>query len=402
LFLQRSRQLTDKGFANLTRITGLRKLHLNWLHLSDTQMSLLKKFRNLELIQLDTCDITSAGLKNLESMTWLKKINLSHSPTLTANDVDRLKSALPKKTWVIDNNMQLYSRDSNGVSARVSGNDIASIDERSGSDIGRRAGKTRSQDEKPIDIEELGKESFEYSKKSRKYWSNETTDDVVAKLVAQSGPLIHKIQFRESRVSPAGYALLNKSPLTFLEFEDSRITKDVLKSIGNLPELQTVVFKMCPEIDFSHFTELNLLKNLHELIIEGSKLSKSDITNIAKVHSIQQLKLDYCTGLTRENLAPLTGLPKLGALHMVATDFGNSGFSVMKHLSLGTLVISGTNISKDALGAYLRSGSKPVSIELTLSNSITAADLHELKKIRSNVQLSPVRLRMNTDMIFIY
>lgn len=244
-------------------------------------------------------------------------------------------------------------------------------------------------DDAPVPPEKSG--AFEYIVKSKKYWSIHATDDQLKKFVAVNGPKVHKMHFKRATVSPGGYAILKTCPLTFLEFENTPITADVLKTIGNLPDLVTVVLKDCTEIDFSHLRELNRLKQFHELVIKGAKLSKADVENIARVRNVDQLKLDNCTGLSRrENLMPLAALRKLGVLHMVASDFTDAGFEVVKQLPLGYLVISKAKITKYGLANYLRSGSRPIYIEYSSGDALTAREFEMLSKLRPNAQLIQV------------
>lgn len=236
---------------------------------------------------------------------------------------------------------------------------------------------------------------------SGKFWAVFPNDGHVRKLIEKQGPKVHKIQFRSSKVSGAGYALLKSCPLRFLEFENTIITSEVLTAIGNLPDLITVAFKRCPEIDFSHFNELNRLKQLHELIIEGSTLTKSDISNIAKVQLVDQLKLDDSKGLTRENLLPLLKLPRLGILHLMSTDFDDTGFEVLKKLHLNTLVLTGTRITKAGLASYLKAvGKTPMYIDVSLNDSITSPELSKLRSLYPKFAINSVERKIDADFVF--
>lgn len=255
-------------------------------------------------------------------------------------------------------------------------------------------------DETPILLSVIPDGNFQLTS-SGKFWAVFPNDGHVRKLIEKQGPKVHKIQFRSSTVSGAGYALLKACPLTFLEFENTAITSEVLTAIGNLPDLITVAFKMCPEIDFSHFNELNRLKQFHELIIEGSTLTKSDVSNIAKVQFVDQLKLDNCKGLTRDNLLPLLKLPRLGVLHLMFTDFDDRGFEVLKKLHLSDLVLTGTRITKVGLASYLKAvGKTPMHIDVSLNDSITTQELEKLRASHPNFVLNQVKPKIDTDVVF--
>lgn len=389
LTLQDCSDITDQGFANLAGLTDLKRIHLNHLTLSDNQMSILKNLRKLELIQLGRTRITSAGLRSLEPMKWLKKINISNSPTLTRANVIRLSNALPT-TKIIANDMQLYdSEQSNSIQHTDRKNETGgAIEDAIFQNQVANNSLGLSPNQETVSYGKVGSPSFGFSEQSEKFWTLSADDAVLKKLVAAHGSEIHKIQIRDGRISPNGYALLKKCPLTFLEFKDTRITADVLKAIGNLTELRTVVFVGCPDLDFAHLSELSRSsKSFHELIIENSHLTKSDITNIAKVRTVDQLKLDRCKGLSRENLSALTSLPRLQALYMVASDFTDPGFDVVKRLNLGVLAITDTKITKYGLESYLRSGSGSITVELSLPNSLSHYELQRLKRIRPDARL---------------
>ncbi len=124
----------------------------------------------------------------------------------------------------------------------------------------------------------------------------------------------------------SGCALLDRDLLAFdtlpnlrnLQIDDSGVTGAALAKSKLLPKLQTlsiVGIDNCAPV----LVALDKTKNIKTLFLDRYKLNQSEITDIAKLTSLQYLSLKW-DGLTDSNLAKLTALKNLTQLNVYGNE----------------------------------------------------------------------------------
>ncbi len=91
----RGAEVTDAGLANLSGLTGLKRLHLELTKVSDKGIPALLKLESVEYLNLYGTQITNAGLQQLGKMKNLKKVYIWQTKVDIAG-VTAFKKAAPK------------------------------------------------------------------------------------------------------------------------------------------------------------------------------------------------------------------------------------------------------------------------------------------------------------------
>ncbi|RYU97262.1 c-type cytochrome domain-containing protein [Emticicia agri] len=87
-------QITDKGLAEVVKLTNLTRLHLEQTKITDQGLNQLGKLTNLEYLNLIGTKVSDAGIKQLASLKNLKKLYLWKTE-VTPKGVEALKKNLP-------------------------------------------------------------------------------------------------------------------------------------------------------------------------------------------------------------------------------------------------------------------------------------------------------------------
>lgn len=83
--------ITDSGLKNLEKLTSLQKLDLGGTPITDAGMKHIKGLTSLKIINLGATQITDSGLKQLKGLTNLEELNLSYVSMITDDGLEHLK-----------------------------------------------------------------------------------------------------------------------------------------------------------------------------------------------------------------------------------------------------------------------------------------------------------------------
>ena len=86
--------ITDAGLKNLEKLTSLQKLDLGGTPITDTGMKHIKRLTSLKIINVSATQITDSGLKQLKELTNLQELNLSYVNSITDDGLENLQELM--------------------------------------------------------------------------------------------------------------------------------------------------------------------------------------------------------------------------------------------------------------------------------------------------------------------
>jgi Leucine-rich repeat (LRR) protein len=280
--------LTDKGFARVGELKGLRSLSLSSTNITNDSVALLKGLTRLEKLNLSTTRVDDGALAHLEGMTELRELNLFNVGELgkkrvTDAGLEHLKGLTKLEVLLIPN-------------SKVTGKGMAYLEGMTGlrhlnlfNTLVDDAGLQHLKGLTKLEILEMPSTRF--------------TDDGLAAL--------------------AGMKQLRKLDLGFSKLTDKGMAH--LKGLTELREL-TVGYTAVSDAGLAHLKGLTKLTHLD--VVTG-KVTDAGLVHLAGCKDLFILSASG-EGITDAGLAHLKGLKRLSSLYLDRTKVTAAGVADLK------------------------------------------------------------------------
>jgi internalin A len=397
--------LDDQAMAHLSKLTGLKQLHLNQSKISSRGFSHIARLKSLEYLTLPLNvtdkdmavigalpnlkgfhiyfgtgnEITDDGLKILSRMQSLEEVSLGGG-SITDAGLEHLKG-LKKLNYLL-----LWGD-------RFNGNGLAHLRESPALRV-CNFGSVYITDESLKHLAAMPHlENLSLARDVK-------ISDRGMALLGKSRTL-RKLDIQGTQVSAQGVEYLAKvKTLEHLELPESSMTDATVSSVGKLPDLKLLHMVLPIYRDTARYEKyysaktlanLDKLKKLEDLRVSGLAVTDESVGHIAKCINLKKLWISN-SPLSNTGLSRLSSLKLLEELYLWDNHITIGGFSQLGELPCLKALYT-KEISDDAQPLDLSrcAALEKVEIGMTKNNAVTDKDLVCLAKLKNlrHLQLYP-------------
>ncbi len=212
-------------------------------------------------------------------------------------------------------------------------------------------------------------------------------DDLRQFLYRQEGKAIKEITFVDSQVTPQGYEQLIHHDVVAVSIKGGNVDESILKSLAKVRSLETIRLDQNNSIDAKAFSQLSQMPRLREFNLLGQ-------TNISPVH------IDAITMLPQINRVVIHSTPckinggfknwhKLRNLETVMLDYTeieDKDVADLVDIPLKRLTLDMTPISGKVIDVLARMKNLN-EVSFVKTENITAVDYNRLRKLRPDIKI---------------
>ena len=288
--------LDDAGMAAICNLTSLKALYLVFNNsVTNKGLAQISKLKSLELLGLNSTNITDDGLNNLSALASLRHLTLVGNFTNEAipylKDIKSIKSL----------HIEINSFDDKGMEY------VSGLTQLENFNAHRMSGITDS---------------------GIAYFKNMIN--------------LNKLDIGSSKVTDTGLSYLKDiKTINYLTLPVQGISDTGLTYLGQLTNLKHLdvsrINYVDPNMDVGYYTdkgvaELAKCKQLEELVIGSIGMTDDGMSHIGKLTNLNFLSLFGCSNVTNKGLAKLTTLKSLQNLNVYSANITIGGLSCLNEL----------------------------------------------------------------------
>lgn len=301
----------NEALRHVAGLKSLKELGLSGNNqFGDEGLAYLADSKSLEILDLESTEVTDAGLLQLAKLASLRELRVD-GPKIRGPGLAHLAKLPSLNRLVLRGSSPYNKRATDNTFSNEALTYLENIKSLKDLDLGWL----------PVTDDGLSHLSGLTSLEVLSIFQSKITDAGLVHL--KSMPSLKKLQLGGTRVTDAGLAHLKEiKSLKSLDLPGDNMTADGLASLAHLPRLKSISFsfggpkvpgKYSPAGDagLRHLTQLQSLEKLH---MDGRGVTDQGMSYIASLTSLKELSLTNLLSVSDEGLAKLTAIKSLNTL----------------------------------------------------------------------------------------